>query len=179
MTSVTKFYLSVDINFSLFSFLSDRYVFIPNDSDKSDKRSHGLLQQGLQCSDKSKTAMTKGVASRGVEFDWGFCHCVFWYIDGLKRPYLKALRLLSLLSLSLGEKEGYAPSQYVTGNLHTRKDGVSHLVEFGVVGGGQISRSFPLGTGRLVKFLRAGVSGGGDPFVADVFNTNLLLKGQS
>lgn len=116
MTSVTKIPLSVDTTFNSFSFLSDRYGYLPNDSDKSDKRSSDLLQQGFQGSDKSKTAMTKGTASLDLVFDGGFCHCVFGHVVGLKPACLKALRLLSLLSLSRGEEEGFLlPSVDVTG----------------------------------------------------------------
>lgn len=58
MTSVTKIHQSVDTNFDLFSFLPDRYGYLPNDSDKSVKRSLVLLQKGLWASEKGKTAMT-------------------------------------------------------------------------------------------------------------------------
>ncbi len=135
MTSVTKFHLSVDTSFNLFSFLSDRYVSIPNDSDKSDKRYHGLLQQGLQASDKSKTAMTKGVACFYEEFGWGLLSLLFVHVDGWRTSCLKALRLLSLLSLSLGEEEVCAPSRCMTGSLHIRKVGISQSMEIGEEGG--------------------------------------------
>lgn len=104
MTFVTNFYLSVDINLSLFSFLSNRYVFIPNDSDKSDKRSHGQSRQGLRVSDKSKMAMTKGAVPHSANNFRDFCHCMFCHFDALNRLRCKAFRLLSLLSLSFGRK---------------------------------------------------------------------------
>lgn len=100
MSFVIKNHLSVDTNCSLFSFLSDRYDSIPNDSDKSDKRSQCQKRQGLRDSDKSKTPMTKGAAIPFSILNRGFCHCVFCRIARLCRPSTKAFRLLSLLSLS-------------------------------------------------------------------------------
>ena len=50
MTSVTKFLLSVDTIFNLFSFLSNTYhrlALLPGDGDNGDKRVQRLEQQGL------------------------------------------------------------------------------------------------------------------------------------
>ena len=113
MSSVTKSHLSVDTNLSLFSFLSNTYhiyVFLPGDSDKSDKRVQRLKQQGLQRGDKRKQPVTKGSETTVSILMMGFCHRVFLHVDGLRGPCLKALRLLSLLSLSpegKGQKDGW------------------------------------------------------------------------
>lgn len=133
MSCVTKFHLSVNTKNKYFLFFQI-HSFISGDSDNSDKRSQSQMQQSIQTGDKRKRLVTKGCQCLAI----AFCHQTVFSVDGWKAACLKALRLLSLLSLS------------PRGNGGQRSQG-----------GVKSLKPYSLRTGRLTKFFHAEVLEGG------------------